>query len=305
MKREKITLENMDFYGGLDPFELLPRVGLYGHTGVGLREGDTPVGVLILDHEKDTLFIEWMYIAGGYRCRGLGEELLELSYSLALSCGLTEVSALIPGYRGRQQICPIERGYLMDRYLDKTVSYAPEWRLTLMDIGRSKRVSDAIKSEASGEFATLASFSAGDRHRVIDMLKDDPDVSMLYPIQKDSLIIDDDISVLCRENKKLAGAAIFATAGDDIYLIAFTAVKKNAAEAVLLKALQAANKKYPKDTTINICFKEEGYEDVYEALLGAGIGVSALVADPKAFLADQLYESANYDFIDAMISGVA
>ena len=302
MDREKITLENVDNYGSLDPFELLYRVGIYGHTGVGLKDGDVPVGLMLLNHSGDTLFIEWMCIADGYRRRGLGEELLELAYSMALSCGLSEVSALTSGYRGRQQFCPIERGYLMDRYFEKPAYYAPEWRLTLSNIKKSKRLSEV---KPVGEFALLSHFSTAERTKLFEKLGADPDVSRLYPIQRDSLIIDRDISVICRENGTLSGAAVFAAVGEDIYLASFFAVKKQTAEMLFSAALQAVFKKYPEDATVNICFKDEGYEDIYEALFGAGVRVSALVADPKAFLADRMYESANYNFIDAMISMVA
>ncbi len=300
MEREKITYGNIDFYAKLDPFELLYRSGLYGHTGVGLKGADGPAGVILLNHIENTLYIEWLYIEEEYRGCGYGEELLKLAYSLALSFGCERVSALCPEYRGRKNVCPIEQGYLMDHFFEEKVSYAPWWNLSLSEVRRTMRIREVPDLTGPYDVEFLGKHPASELKKLMDAMVSTEDAIYLYPPAGVIKTLDPDISCICRQNNKLVGAVTYTVRGDTIYLTSFFAVRKDVAWMLLVRSLQAAAKKYSMDATLNISFLEGGYEDVYGEYFGAGTEVTALVADPKMFLADMMQASLQYDFIEAL-----
>ncbi len=109
MKIIALKKNQMDYFKGLDPFELIEREDINPtlrleavFEGGG---GDIPAGLLLgLKKDKD-LFILWIFVAGAFRRRGFAEGLLSIVFQFAEKTGIEKVTAAFPDEYGRDFVC--------------------------------------------------------------------------------------------------------------------------------------------------------------------------------------------------------
>ncbi|MBQ7261463.1 MAG: GNAT family N-acetyltransferase [Lachnospiraceae bacterium] len=106
-----ISLRNnqLDFFKGFDPFEILDRGDVKPTIKLGAvfegENGDVPAGLLLGTQKGSELVIRWLFIAGSFRRRGFAERLISVMFQYAKKTGINQITAVIAGEYGRELVC--------------------------------------------------------------------------------------------------------------------------------------------------------------------------------------------------------
>ncbi|MCR4655140.1 MAG: hypothetical protein K5770_02755 [Lachnospiraceae bacterium] len=109
MKIVSLTKTQLDYFKGLDPFDLLERDDIKPTLRLGAvfegGSGDIPAGLLLGIRKENDIIILWLFVAGAFRRRGFAEELLSVVFQFAQKVNIPQVTAAFPMEYGRHFIC--------------------------------------------------------------------------------------------------------------------------------------------------------------------------------------------------------
>ena len=114
MKIISLRNDQLDYFKGFDPFEILEREDVKSTIRLGSvfegENGDIPAGLLLGTKKGNDLIILWLFIGGSFRRRGFAEGLLSVLFKYAKKTGISRVAALFPEEYGRELVCGRENG---------------------------------------------------------------------------------------------------------------------------------------------------------------------------------------------------
>ncbi len=109
MKIISLRNDQLDYFKGFDPFEILEREDVTPTIKLGAvfegGNGDIPAGLLLGIQKGNDLVILWLFIAGSFRRRGFAEGLLSVVFQYAKKTGLSQVNSVFPWEYGRELVC--------------------------------------------------------------------------------------------------------------------------------------------------------------------------------------------------------
>ncbi|MCR5789236.1 MAG: GNAT family N-acetyltransferase [Lachnospiraceae bacterium] len=115
MKIIALKKDQLDYFKGLDPFELLDREDIKTNLWLGAvferGSSDIPAGLLLGNRNEKDLVVFWLYVAGAFRRRGFAEGLLSIVFQYAQRLGLKQVTVSFPGGYGRDFVCNGDRNF--------------------------------------------------------------------------------------------------------------------------------------------------------------------------------------------------
>ena len=307
MRLRVLREEEIKDYRELDPFDMLERAALPGYYCVGVFASDgrpKAAGLMLYQKTEEDMILEWMYVDQGKRGCGLGEALLEGAYRIALAEEKDTLKAALTDYWERDRVCSVHEGYIRDRYFEEELPLSGEWHGRLSAFAKSHRIRKYETSDQTmGEIRMLSSFTAKERHRILEDLAKDPRGLLRQPVVKSEKAVERNISVCTMKGEKLTGAAIFEKAGTGIYLSGFLARTREHAMVLLVRGLSAAAEAYP-DAMFHMILKKNIFEEAMEELFGKPWNGRLLCAETEMYLADQAYSGDVPDFLDALIDSM-
>ena len=114
MKIISLSNDQLDYFKGFDPFEILEREDIKPEIKLGSvfegENGDIPAGLLLGMKKGNDLVILWLFTGGSFRRRGFAESLLSVMFQYAKKTGISRVDAVFPEEYGRELVCGRENG---------------------------------------------------------------------------------------------------------------------------------------------------------------------------------------------------
>lgn len=254
IKLAKIDKAQISFFEKMDPFFMLERIVLPEYfayaaaiPGTGDEE-DFPVGLLVGSLSEDTVYVNWLYVAEGYRGEGIGEMLLVEVIEGAKKAGIDFVTACFDARQDRDEICLHEELYFKERDFSEWIPLADEWEtgVSLMQ-KRGGKADDKIDLEA------FSAFSADDQNEILSECLTSPEGLRLIPYSTDH--IDPDICIYAGYKGKTA-YVLFAGSENTVYPLFLSDTEEKVKDALLITAAAAIKKKYGSNTRI-VMQKEE------------------------------------------------
>lgn len=255
IKLARISKAQIPFFEELDPFFMLERTVLpeyFAYTaaipGSG-KDEDLPVGLLVGSLSWDTMYVNWLFVAEGYRGEGVGEMLLVQAIKSAGEADISNVIACFDSRSDRDEICFQEEEYFKEREFLEWVPLADEWEsyAKLILERCSKNPDDKMKLESFSELPEE------DRNDIIRECLGTPEGLKLVPYSMEN--IDPDICFYS-EYKGKGVAIIFAGAENAVFPLFLSDTNDKEKDALLIAAATAIKKKYGPETLV-IMQKEE------------------------------------------------
>ena len=115
----RLKPNQMDYFLGLDPFEILEgarneKISCIGAVAQEAKKGSVPVGLMIYDTSGKDLTVLWLFVAPPYRRKGIGEQLLQAAFLQAKKKQQDEVRVIMKSSNpfGWDSICDGASEYL-------------------------------------------------------------------------------------------------------------------------------------------------------------------------------------------------
>jgi GNAT superfamily N-acetyltransferase len=249
IKLARISKAQIPFFEEMDPFYILERTTLPEYfayaaaiPGSG-RDEDIPVGLLVGSLSEDTLYVNWLYVAAGFRGEGVGETLLVQAIRTAREAGIGNVTACFDSRSERDEICFQEEGYFKERDFTEWIPLADEWESCVELI--LKRCSENANTRMKPE--AFRDLPEEDQMDIIRECKDTPEGLRFPPYSTDN--IDPDISFYS-EYKGNGVAVIFAGMENAVFPLFLSDTNSKEKDALLIAAANAIKKKYGPDTLV-------------------------------------------------------
>ena len=260
------------FFVDMDPFLMLERLDIPGYFALAASKTDAagaqelPAGLLLAVMKADRLVIEWIYVRKEFRMRGIGDGLMQAAFTVARQNGIRQVSAYVNEEWGRELVCPNE-GLFLDAYgFTEKQPLAGERLTSIREL--SEQLPRTNVTASRGIMVPLQQLTRTQEEDALASLCALPQAQMLYPPVKGKALLDDELSVLlksrgevcgglliqciARTRYELIGGKLTQTKEQVLYPVYLCAETDDEAYMLFDAALQAAVKKYSKDTEVHI-----------------------------------------------------
>ena len=285
MRIVRLTKEQREFFLGMDPFYMMERLEFPGSFALAALETDEttntdlPVGLMICSTGKDRLVIEWLFVSPEHRMKGVGEQLVLAALEAAENGSLKTVCAYMNRTDQRERICSGEEQYFMERLFGEKQALPGEWVTDIRTIAANPYFKR--KKETNDQICFLRYLSGAKRSEYITALA--ASVPMLYPVDKNSALLDPDISLFLFQDEKLCGGFLAQCVTTPVYEVSkgrilqtgerqtlypvlFRAASEKVAGALLLATVGAAQRKYEPDTAVHVILRDSNLAILMEKM---------------------------------------
>ena len=245
----KIEKSEISFLEKLDPLFILERIILPEYfamaaaiPGIGSEE-DTPVGLIVGHLSQDTVYVDWLCVAEGYRGEGIGEKLLVRTIEAAKNAGSSSVIACFDSRVDREELCAHEEIYFKERDFSGWTPLEDEWEILTGALLKncSEGADDGMRMEP------LTDYPEQERQEILKECLESPEGARFIPYTLD--MIDSDISFFSEYKGK--GIAALFSGHENVVFPLFLSDTADRAKAALIKAAAGAiKKKYGPDSRV-------------------------------------------------------
>ncbi len=204
----------------LAPEEMLDRLNLpyyYAILAVD-KEDNTPAGILIYCLARGKrLDIEWLNVYEDYRFKGIGDELMEMAFALAMEAKYPYVGVRLAGEMETPKNRESMRNYLMDFGGDMGVSVNGDWVITEEDLKNAPALTQNVRSSKA--------FPAGGvpSKQILNYIKLHEENLKTAPLYDPDKVVDsfDPVtSTICFQNKEIKGILLVLRQKETVYPLA-------------------------------------------------------------------------------------
>lgn len=262
IKIVSISKDEKAYFTSLDPLFLMDRMDLGGCLALAAIEEDKPgdiakpAGIMIFSEGRDSYCINWLYVSQEYRLAGVGNLLINKLFELSKARGFLRLEAYFNLVPDREKVWQEQDKYFAERLFTKRKDMPGEWHSCIGDLDDSFQ---PIKISDKG-VVVLSSLAEKERFRALTQLNKMEHQLALFGIKGFETNFDTDISMVLIEDGLIRGGFLLQTLSvtgaeieNRIIIPVFLAgAGKRPTVAMIKKSVQAAAKKYPKDTKIQV-----------------------------------------------------
>ena len=270
MKIAVLVPEHRNLFADMDPFFFLERGDFPNRICVGAveekagKEADDPAGLMILKLGETTVTLEWIFVKGEYRMKGIGTALMEYAFSFAQDMGAAHLALYLSQNRERTLLCPYESEFLNEYSFIPVSVLSGEWSTDIgslikhpaIGVGADKNKATVPVSELKGRrFDALKEYVSGQ-----------PATDFLYNREFIVDLSDKDVSRVVLSNVGISGAIFVQESGQSLYVTGLCSSARLDELALLHGALLSAKKKYGADKRIVVLECGEKYKGMLKGL---------------------------------------
>lgn len=305
MKIGILMKEQRELFVDMDPFWMMERLELPGYFAMAATEFDEeenselPAGLMIGEILSDKLIIEWIYVQNEFRNRGIAAQLLDAAFTIARKNNLPTVCAYLSEEWGRELVCPSEEVFLEAYGFGNRSSLAGEWLTNLRALSEQEYFQQSTDNLPI--VTPLQQLISSQARTALDALAGKEDAVMLCPINGQQALFDEELSFLLsskgeikggilvkclsrNRNEVREGKVVLLAKEKVLYPILLCASSESEQQALLSAALQAAMKKYAKDTEVHILLRDDRLDPFLKKLrLDDAIPCSMLSANVEEY----------------------
>lgn len=305
MKIGILMKEQRELFVDMDPFWMMERLELPGYFAMAATEFDEeenselPAGLMIGEILSDKLIIEWIYVQNEFRNRGIAAQLLDAAFTIARKNNLPTVCAYLSEEWGRELVCPSEEVFLEAYGFGNRSSLAGEWLTNLRALSEQEYFQQSTDNLPI--VTPLQQLISSQARTALDALAGKEDAVMLCPINGQQALFDEELSFLLsskgeikggilvkclsrNRNEVREGKVVLLAKEKVLYPVLLCASSESEQQALLSAALQAAMKKYAKDTEAHILLRDDRLDPFLKKLrLDDAIPCSMLSANVEEY----------------------
>lgn len=305
MKIGILMKEQRELFVDMDPFWMMERLELPGYFAMAATEFDEeenselPAGLMIGEILSDKLIIEWIYVQNEFRNRGIAAQLLDAAFTIARKNNLPTVCAYLSEEWGRELVCPSEEVFLEAYGFGNRSSLAGEWLTNLRALSEQEYFQQSTDNLPI--VTPLQQLISSQARTALDALAGKEDAVMLCPINGQQASFDEELSFLLsskgeikggilvkclsrNRNEVREGKVVLLAKEKVLYPVLLCASSESEQQALLSAALQAAMKKYAKDTEVHILLRDDRLDPFLKKLrLDDAIPCSMLSANVEEY----------------------
>ena len=305
MKIGILMKEQRELFVDMDPFWMMERLELPGYFAMAAAEFDEeenselPAGLMIGEILSDKLIIEWIYVQNEFRNRGIAAQLLDAAFTIARKNNLPTVCAYLSEEWGRELVCPSEEVFLEAYGFGNRSSLAGEWLTNLRALSEQEYFQQSTDNLPI--VTPLQQLISSQARTALDALAGKEDAVMLCPINGQQALFDEELSFLLsskgeikggilvkclsrNRNEVREGKVVLLAKEKVLYPVLLCASSESEQQALLSAALQAAMKKYAKDTEVHILLRDDRLDPFLKKLrLDDAIPCSMLSANVEEY----------------------
>ena len=305
MKIGILMKEQRELFADMDPFWMMERLELPGYFAMAATEFDEeenselPAGLMIGEILSDKLIVEWIYVQNEFRSRGIGAQLLDAAFTIARKNNLPTVCAYLSEEWGRELVCPSEEVFLEAYGFGNRSSLAGEWLTNLQALSEQEYFQQP--TDDLPIVTPLQQLTRSQAKTALDTLAGKEDAAMLCPINGQQASFDEELSFLLsskgeikggilvkclsrNRNEVREGKVVLLAKEKVLYPVLLCASSESEQQALLSAALQAAMKKYAKDTEVHILLRDDRLDPFLKKLrLDDAIPCSMLSANVEEY----------------------
>ena len=278
IKYVRVTKKDSIFFDFLDPYEKLRILSLPFGIAMGAVEEKEdeliPVGILVASVSDEVFIIEWLAVSLDHVSCSIGEGLLYRAFEAASYLGLKYVQAVfLPEYE-KEAALKYSKGYFEKRLFNKKYEAGADVDLLLSD----------IKTLAgTKECQILNDMTSEKRRKCIERLSGIENAT--YTFSPGILLpgLDNDISVVCKNEDSLEGGLLLCVVDDTIYPLYHYARTKDISDSLIAKAVTAAKNKYRHNMHVSVMIRQPGMDEAVSVVLGNIKMGTILEASVRAF----------------------
>lgn len=294
MKIIQLKPENKKLFMDFDPLFKLEWVDMPGSFALAALDENVEkkelnkAGIIVCSYRTNIFVIEWLYIAPEYRGQKIAENLLEIVFEYAEKKGMSRVGARFCEYE-EYNIWMSSKPFFEERLFFTEKQLPGEWVTNLVTL--SRKVED-VKGKTSYEVVPLSHLSANE-HKKMMLHLTDAKIPSLYPLKGYENTLDEDVSVVIKDNEKILGALFVKSISTSlmgllingqeeihtIYPVLFYMHSPKYAMSLIDAAIKRASVKFPKDTAVRFVLREIDASDLIDRFCPEGkIDTTLLIA---------------------------
>lgn len=310
MKITRLEKAQRELVLDLDPFLMMDRLELPGSFALVAAVTDAatgdelPVGLLIATRQEGQLTVDWLYVVGGHRMQGIGEQLLVAVFEYAAQTGIPRLCAYFNDEYGRREICNDEKAYFREHLFVEEQVLGGEWMTDIRTLAAQPKLCEKA-ALAAVPFRKLNVTQAGVAIR--NLLAREA-CETLYQIQAKERYFDPDLSFLLHDGEVVRGGLLvqrvarsvpcvrdqtIIRAREEVFYPVLCCAPDDAdVEALVAAACRSALARYDHGTEVRILLKSSRYAGIMNHLLpGRNVRNWLLVAQVDDYLHLQEHDS--------------
>ncbi|MCR5251290.1 MAG: hypothetical protein K6E50_11850 [Lachnospiraceae bacterium] len=274
MRIVRISKEERRYLTRLDPWSMLDGLEFPGYFALAAvaedpqKKRELPVGLMICNVQQDRLLIDWLFVDGLLRGRGIGEKLLCEAFLVADRLGLSVLGAYLNREYWREAVCEGEEIYFREHLFEREEKLWGEWNSDLWILSKQdyfrKKPEGVLQSDRLGELPARQAVEAFQR------LAGEKEAALLCDPNLIRSYLDRDISVMLFSGAELRGALLVHALDKTIYPVCFYAAGEKEKADLLHSALQNALEKFGGGAGIRLRLFTKRCRDLLRAVLPEG-----------------------------------
>ncbi len=279
----RLKTEDVSFFDFMDPFEKLVLLEQYYGFAIGVLfdDGETiePVGVLVGTASEEQISVEWLVVLPEYQYQGIGEELLRITFEMAVNGNIPEVCVAILPDVTREKFARGAKEYFEERLFTRKEEIGADTYCQLLDLASSK----SLKQAAEDSLESFSDMTGQQVRECIEKLSMIENATYSYPPEGFISKLDPDICFVSKKNGKTEGAFLVTQMGDFLLPVYYYAKNIDAGMGLIKASVAAAVDKYGKSKDVLVMARQPETVALAEKLLCVLERGEMLIASVKEY----------------------
>ncbi len=296
MKIAVLLSEHLLYFSGLDPFNFLERGDFPDRICVGAVETneksgyDEPVGLMILHLQVDYVSVEWIFVDGQHRMRGIGSALMEHAFNLAANLGFDKLRLYLNEMPDRTLFCPYEADFIKE-YSFVPVSLLPgEWSTDVEALMDHPAIGH--KAHKNKKTVAVSELNEEQKKKLMEFVQSENSSCFLYNKNYVVELSDRNISRVLLRKDEIKGTIFLQSNGENIYVTGLSCKNREDELSLCHGALMAAGESDGESRGIHVL----EYDNIYSGTL------KGLFGDEP--IRNSIYEASVTDYFEKLNSFV-
>ena len=287
----RLTKQDAVYFKELDPFEKLELLSMpYGFALGVVEDNDEdliPTGLLIGTASEEMITIEWMVIEPTHQYQGLGEELLDTVFRMAVAGNIPTVAAtLLPEYE-KEVFAKGAKSYFEERLFTKTQETGADAFYQVIDFLETDLCE---KGKANPAIRSLSEMTKAETKECLDKLSANEVALYTFPLDGFTNVLDKDLCFVAANGNSIDGAIMIEDTGDCLIPVYFYSKNEELTDDLIAKAINAAAEKHGKSYSVFFMMKQPETVPLAKKLFGPQEKGELALASVKDYLAMETSE---------------
>ena len=299
MRIETLTIEEIKTFNKFDPFGTLKKLVFPNYFAVAAYEKDEhfneiPTGVIVACENDDDVCIDWFYVRGNYRKRGIGEALIKKVFDVAVELDKKQVFFKLKRAVGLAEKTDDLKSYLKHRMFTETNMKYFEYIIDLPGFTDNPVI--AVDNRKTLKAKPLGVLKPAEVMKALKMLMGEKTASSLYNMGEYTPVFDAKLSSVLMFEEEACGLLLMKSTGNDCYPVFLYSESFQETSALMVCSGLLASLYMPEKSNIKILLSDKEIQSYLKKVFpDYRYEVELVMADMSSYTNDDAIDEDDSD----------